>query len=121
MQTPGITLWFPKLGFFIFEKHLASQNMILVQSVVEVRLIPMYNSHAIRTFFITAYLFLALYVSTTLQSRLFLKNIEKLLCKKKIVNNSSIPSIHTKKKNYLQAYRYNCFSKISKTFCASRK
>jgi hypothetical protein len=40
----------PKLGFFILEKQLASQNMFLVRSTVEVRLIPMYNSHAIQTF-----------------------------------------------------------------------
>jgi hypothetical protein len=43
------------LGFFILEKQLASQNMFLVRSKVEVRLIPTYNSHAIQTFSITVY------------------------------------------------------------------
>ncbi len=55
MRTPKITVWFPKLGFFILEKQLASQYMFLVQPEVEVRLIPTNNSHAIRTFSITAY------------------------------------------------------------------
>ncbi len=76
MRTPAITLLFPKLGFFILEKQLASQNIFLIRSEVEVRLIPTYNSHAIQTFSITAYLFLALYGSTTSQSQSFLKNIK---------------------------------------------
>ncbi len=79
MQTPAITVWFPKLGFFILEKQLASQDMFLVQSEVEVRLIPTYKCHTIWFFSITAYLFLALYGSTTSQSRLFLKNIKNSL------------------------------------------
>ncbi len=41
---------------------------------------PRYVSHEIRTFY-SAYLFLAFYESTALQSQLFLKNIENFLCK----------------------------------------
>ncbi len=68
MQTPATTLWFPEqclLGFFILEKQLASQDMFLVRPKLS----------------ITAYLFLVLYGSTSLQSLLFLKNIETFLCK----------------------------------------
>jgi hypothetical protein len=68
MRTPAITLWFPEqclLGFFILAKHLASQDMFLIRSKLS----------------IIAYLFLALYRSTSLQSLSFLKNIETFLCK----------------------------------------
>ncbi len=68
MQTPASTLWFPEqclLGFFILEKQLASQNVFLIRSELS----------------ITKYLFLVLYRSTSLQSLLFLKNIETFLCK----------------------------------------
>ncbi len=55
------------LGFFILilQKYLASQGMFLIRSKLS----------------ITAYLFLAFYGSTALQSRSFLKNIETFLCK----------------------------------------
>jgi hypothetical protein len=53
------------LDFFILEKQLAKQNMFLVRSKLS----------------ITAYLFLVLYWSTSLQSLSFLKNIETFLCK----------------------------------------
>ncbi len=67
------------MGFFFLEKQLASsQNMFLLRCEVKVRLIPMYNSHAIQTFSITAYLFLALYGSTTSQSQSFLKKYQEL-------------------------------------------
>ncbi len=68
LQTPAITLWFPEqclLGFFILEKQLASQDVFLIRSELS----------------ITTYLFLVLYRSTSLQSLLFLKNIETFLCK----------------------------------------
>ncbi len=68
MQTPAITLWFPEqclLGFIFQEKQLASQDIFLVRSELS----------------ITAYLFLVLYRSTSLQSLSFLKNIETFLCK----------------------------------------
>jgi hypothetical protein len=68
MRTPAITLWFPEqclLGFFILEKQLASQKEFLIRSKLS----------------ITVYLFLVLYRSTSLQSLLFLKNIETFLCK----------------------------------------
>jgi hypothetical protein len=68
MQTPAITLWFPEqclLGFFILKKQLASQDMFLIRSKLS----------------ITAYLFLVLYRSISLQSLSFLKNIETFLCK----------------------------------------
>jgi hypothetical protein len=68
MQTPGITLSFPEqclLGFFILEKQIASQDMFLVRSELS----------------ITAYLFLVLHKSTSLQSVLFLKYIVTFLCK----------------------------------------
>ncbi len=65
---PAIPLWFPKkwlFGFFILKKQLASQNMFLVKSEL----------------FITTYLFLVFYRSATLQSWVFLKNIDNFLCK----------------------------------------
>ncbi len=74
MQTPAITLWFPEqclLGFFILEKQFASQNVFLIRSKLS----------------ITAYFFLVLYRSTSLQSLLFLKNIETFLFKYKLVNH----------------------------------
>ncbi len=67
MQTPAITLLFPEqclLGFFILEKQLASQDMFLIRSKLS----------------ITAYLFLVLYRSTSLQSLLFLKYTKTFLC-----------------------------------------
>ncbi len=60
--------WFPEqclLGFFILEKQLASQDMFLIRSELS----------------ITAYLFLVLYRSSSLQSLSFLRNIETFLCK----------------------------------------
>ncbi len=92
MQTPAITLWFPEqslLGFFILEKQLASQDMFFIRSKLS----------------ITAYLFLVLYRSTSLQSLSFLKNIKTFLCKLKLVNNRSIPLTQ-------QHYNHNSFSKI---------
>ncbi len=109
MQTPAITLWFPEqclLGFFIFEKQLTSQDMFLIRSELS----------------ITAYLFLVLYRSTSLQSLSFLKNFETFLCKSKFVNNPSIPSTQ-------QPYNHDSFSKIlraptalqSQSFCKNIK
>ncbi len=77
-------------SFFILEKQLASQDMFLITSKLS----------------ITAYLFLVLYRSTSVQSLSFLKNIETFLCKQKLVNNCSIPLKQ-------QPYNRNCFSKIS--------
>ncbi len=93
MQTPAITLLFPEqcfLGFFILEKQLASQDMFLIRSQLS----------------ITAYLFLLLYRSTSLQSLSFLKNIETYLCQQQLVSNRSILSTQ-------QPYNHNSFSKIS--------
>jgi hypothetical protein len=42
----------------------------------------------------------SIWIPIGLQSRLFLKNIKNFLCKKKLVNNLSIPSMHAEKKNY---------------------
>ncbi len=81
--------------------------MFLVRSKVKVRLIPTYNSHAIRTFSITAYLFLALYGSTTSQSRSFFKNIKNSLCNQKLVNNRSIPSMHAKRKITIHSHKHS--------------
>ncbi len=81
--------------------------MFLVRSEVEVRLVPPYNSHAIQTFSITAYLFLALYGSTTSQSRLFLKNIKNSLYNQKLVNNCSIPSMHAKRKITIRSHKHS--------------
>ncbi len=47
---------------------------------------------------ITAYLFLSLFGSTTLQSQLFLKKTKNSLCKEKLANNHSIPSTHAERK-----------------------
>jgi hypothetical protein len=52
-------------GFFILQKQLANQGIFLMRSKLS----------------ITAHLFLALYRSTTLQSRSFLRNIKTFLCK----------------------------------------
>ncbi len=64
------------IGFLFFGKQLASQNMFLVQSKIST----------------TTYLFLVFYRSSPLQSQSFLENIEIFICKKKLVNNRSIPS-----------------------------
>ncbi len=56
---------------------------------------------------VTVYLFLALYGFTTLQSRLFLKNIENFLCKKKLVNNCSIPSTHVERKITVHSHKHS--------------
>ncbi len=81
--------------------------MFLVQSEVEVRLIPTYNSHAIQTFSITVYLFLALYGSTTSLSRLFLKNIKSSLYNQILVNNCSITSMHAKRKITICSHKHS--------------
>ncbi len=83
--------WTMLIGFLYFREHLASQDMFLVRSKLS----------------ITVYLFLVLYRSTSLQSLLFLKNIKTYLCKKKLVNNRSIPSTQ-------QPYNHDSFSKISR-------
>ncbi len=72
--------------FFILEQH---QDMFLVISKLS----------------ITVYLFLVLYRSTSLKSLSFLKNIETFLCKLKLVNNHSIPSMQ-------QPNNHDSFSKI---------
>jgi hypothetical protein len=59
---------------FILEQH---QDIFLVMSKLS----------------ITVYLFLVLYRSTSLKSLSFLKNIKTFLCKLKLVNNHSIPSM----------------------------
>ncbi len=48
-----------------------------------------------------------LYGSTTLQSRLFLKNIKSFLCKLKLVNNCSIPSTHAKRKITVHSHKHS--------------
>ncbi len=53
----------------------------------------------------TVYLFLVLYRSTSLQSLLFIKNIETFLCNQELVNNHSTPSKQ-------QPYNHHSFSKI---------
>ncbi len=54
---------------------------------------------------LTTYLFIVFYRSTTLQSQLFLKNIDNFLCKQKFVNNHSIPLMQ-------QPQNHDAFSKI---------
>ncbi len=49
-----------------------------------------------------------LYGSTTLQSRLFLKNIENFLCKKKFLNNCRIPSMHAERKIIVCSHKHSC-------------
>ncbi len=56
---------------------------------------------------VTVYLFFAFYGSTTLQSQLFLKNIKKFLCKQKLVNNRSIPSMHTERKITICSHKHS--------------
>ncbi len=48
-----------------------------------------------------------LYGSTTLQSWLSLKNIKSVLCKYKLVNNWSIPSMHTERKNTVRSHKHS--------------
>jgi hypothetical protein len=76
IRTPPITLEFKKIliGFLYFTETMRSKLSA------------------------TVYLFLALNGYTTLQSQLLLKNIENFLCKYKLVNNRSIPSMHAEKK-----------------------
>ena len=57
--------WTILIGFFFLEKQLASQDMFIIRSELST----------------TAYIFLVLYRSTSLQSLSFLKNIETFLCK----------------------------------------
>ncbi len=86
MQTPPITLWFPEkclFRFFILEKQLSSQNMFLVRSKLS----------------ITAYFFLVLYKTTSLQSRLFLEYIWRPNC--------SIPSMHTERKINVHSHKHS--------------
>ncbi len=70
------------LVFFILQKQLTNQGIFLMRSELS----------------ITVYLSLASYGSTTLQSQSFLQNLKKFLCKYKIVNKRSIPSMHAKRK-----------------------
>ncbi len=56
---------------------------------------------------VTVYLFCELYGCTTFQSRSFLKNIENFLCKQKLVNNHSIPSMHAERKNTICSHKYS--------------
>ncbi len=101
MRTPAIPLWFPEqclLGFFILEKQLASQDMFLIRSELS----------------ITAYLFLVLYRSTSLQSLSFLKNNKPLSVQ--VENGEYNHSIPTKQ----QPYNHDSFSKISRPSTASQ-
>ncbi len=76
---------------------------------------------------ITVYLFLVLYRSTSLQSLSVLKNIETFLCKQKLVNNCSIPSMqqpynHDSFTKYLlQPYSNDSFSKNIENFLCKQK
>ncbi len=56
---------------------------------------------------VTVYLFLALYGSTTIQSRSFLENIKNFLCKWKLVNNRSIPSTHAERKITVCSHKHS--------------
>ncbi len=115
IRTPPITLSFKKIliGFLYFTESMRSKLSV------------------------TVYLFLALYGSTTLQSRSFLKNIENFLCKWKLVNNRRIPSMHEKLpiflintvllhipllaltdgRNYGERNEYTCCAWAGGTFC----
>ncbi len=79
------------LGFSILQKQLDNQGIFLIRS----------------KFSVTAYLFLALYGSTTLQSRSFLRNIKNFLCKQKIVNNYSIHSMHAERKITVRSHKHS--------------
>ncbi len=79
--------------------------------------------------FITAYLFLVLYRSTSLQSQSFLKNIKTFLCKQKLVNNHCIPSMQqpynhdsfSKYQDLLQSYSNDRLSKNIENFLCKQK
>ncbi len=115
MQTPAITLWFPKqcvLGFFILEKQLASQNMFFVRSELS---ITVYLLYCIKLHHYSIYRF---------------SKISRPFCESRnwwiIVvflqsNNLTITIISQKYRELLQPYSHDCFSKISRTFYASRK
>ncbi len=85
IQTPPITLYFKKIliGFLCFTETMRSKLSV------------------------TVYLFLALYGSTTSQSRSFLKNIKNFLCKEKLVYNCSIPSMHTERKITVCSHKHS--------------
>ena len=55
---------------------------------------------------VTVYLFLALYGSTTLQSRLFLKKYQELSLQVEI-SNRSIPSTHTERKITVRSHKHS--------------
>ena len=83
----------------------------------------------VRSESITVYLFLVLYRSTSLQSLSFLKNIKTFLCKQKLMNNRSIPSMQqpynhdsfSKYQDLLQHYSKNRFSKNIKNILCKQK
>ncbi len=77
-----------------------SNTLLLCNSLLCIYLLYCTDPH-------TAYLFLALYGSTTLQSLLFLKNIKNFLFKKKLVNNCSIPSIHVERKITILSHEHS--------------
>ena len=56
---------------------------------------------------ITAYLFLALYESTALQSQSFLKNIESFLYRQKLLNNCIISSMHAERKITVCSHKHS--------------
>ncbi len=84
-SSPGIASVFKKIliGFLYFTERMRSKLSV------------------------TVYLCIALYGSTTLQSRSFLKNIENFLCKKKLVNNRSIPSMHAERKITVRSHEHS--------------
>jgi hypothetical protein len=116
MRALATTHWFPEqclLGFFTLEKQLASQDMFLIRSNLS----------------ITAYLFLVLYRSISLQSLSFLK-ISRPFCASRnwwiIVvflqrNSLTITIVSQKYWDHLQPYSNNWFSKNGKNFLCNRK
>ncbi len=73
--------------------------MILYEQFLQKNLIELlYYDPLADLFSVTAYLFLALYGSTTLQSGSFLKKYRELFLQVELVNNQSIPSMHAKEK-----------------------
>ncbi len=85
IRTPPITLEFKKnlIGFLYFTETMRSKLSV------------------------TVYLLLAMYGSTTLQSQMFLKNIENFLCKQKLVNNPRISSTHAERKITVRSHKHS--------------
>jgi hypothetical protein len=118
MQTPAITLWFPEqclLGFFIFKKQLASQNMFLTRSKLSNFLLLLISFlYYIDLHPYSHYCFSKISRPFCV-SRNWWINVVFLKC-----NSLTITIVSQKYWDLLQLYSHDHFAKISRAFFASR-